>query len=87
MAEFKLQNWNQFSDSKQYQSMLNNIKSHQMAGTEEFDDTYCQLYPILSQINIKYFADKFTPSIIENSFEDFKVSYRSTTSYLFKLIH
>lgn len=67
--------------------MLHNIKSHQMCGLEEFDDTYCQLYPIQNQINIKYFADKFTRNVPENSFEDFKVSYRSTTSYLFKLIH
>ena len=87
MAELKLQYWREFVESKEYVSMLNNIKSHQMAGSEEFDDTYCQLYPILAQINIKYFADKFSPNIVENSFEDFKVSYRSTTSYMFKLIH
>jgi hypothetical protein len=56
-------------------------------GKEEFEDTYAQILPIVGQIRIRNFSDKFTPNITETEFEQFKVAYRSTTSHVFKLVH
>jgi hypothetical protein len=58
------------------------MKTHIM-----FEDTYNEASQILSEIPIKNFEKGYKLAITETSFDELKFAYRSTTSYIFKLIH
>ena len=68
MSKLKLDKWREFTETKEFAYLSNSIKAQYMLGLQQFDDTYYQLSPIVSQINIKYFSDKFTRSVSDSSF-------------------
>jgi hypothetical protein len=87
LQQYKLERWRDFTESREYLIILNPLKYEIMAGRAEFDDAYAQICPVINQFRIRNFVDKFTSTITETEFEQFKVAYRSTTSHVFKLVH
>jgi hypothetical protein len=58
------------------------MKAHIM-----YEDTYNEVNGILSDMPIKNFDKGYKPTVIEKVFDELKLPYRSTTSYIFKHIH
>lgn len=52
-----------------------------------FEDTYNEVAAIINEIPIKNFDKGYKLAITEKTFDDLKFAYRSTTSYIFKIIH
>jgi hypothetical protein len=59
-----------------------NMKTHIL-----FEDTYNEVAAVIEQIPIKNFDKGYKLSITEKTFDELKFAYRSTTSYIFKIIH
>lgn len=59
-----------------------NMKTHIL-----FEDTYNEVAAVIDQIPIKNFDKGYKLSITEKTFDELKFAYRSTTSYIFKIIH
>ena len=85
--DYKLEKWAKFASSPEIKILVERSKEELLKGEMDFEDTYTKLKDVKSSIKIKSFADKFTDSAEEKDFESFKIPYRSTVSFFFKLLH
>lgn len=58
-----------------------------MRGELEYGESYGQAVEAAPRIRMKYFKEKLNAKVEDLEFEEFKLSFRSATSYVFKKIH
>jgi hypothetical protein len=79
--------WAQFAQSPEIKILVERAKEELHKGELDFSDTYNCLKDVEGSIKIKSFLDKFSEVADDKDFESFKIPYRSTVSFFFKLLH
>ena len=62
------------------------LQEEQLKSQFSFEDTFVLIQDVLSTMPIRNFQQGYSLEINEKSFDELKKAYRSTTSYIFKVI-
>ena len=66
--------------------MVIKLQEEQLKSQFAFEDTYVLIQDVINNMPIRNFQQGYSLDISEKSFDELKKSYRSTTSYIFKVI-
>ncbi len=86
-ADIDKNNWKKCTKTPEYKNYLTLLEEENMKAHLMFEDVFSEVGHVLGEMPIKNFEKGYKPEVLENSFEELKFAYRSTTSHIFKSIH